>query len=178
MSHSQDDHWQRPGIRRIVTAHNPRGVAGVRSDEVLETQTHSLMEGVRTGSIWATESVPSNDNNIDVDGAARILTGDLGLVSTGATHCLVTEIAPGATTLWHRTNSLDHNILISGKLIAILEDGTELLMDEPGDVLIQRGTMHTWRNPGPEWTRYISVIVDANSAIVKGKALRAEVQEE
>lgn len=58
----------------------------------------------------------------------------------------------------------------------MLEDGTEYLMDKPGDVLIQRGTMHTWHNPGPEWARYISVIVDANSAVVKGKALRAEMQ--
>lgn len=59
----------------------------------------------------------------------------------------------------------------------MLEDGTEYLMDKPGDVLVQRGTMHTWRNPGPEWARYITVIVDAESARVQGKALKSEVIE-
>ncbi|KAH8100682.1 hypothetical protein BXZ70DRAFT_938319 [Cristinia sonorae] len=174
MSH---DDWKSPGVRRIVTAHNPQGIAAVHSDEVLTSQAHPLMTGVRTGSIWATESVPTKDNNVDIDGATRVLTGDLGLVSTGGTHCLVTEIAPGATTLWHRTSSLDHNILISGKLIAMLEDGTEYVMDRPGDVLIQRGTMHNWHNPGPEWVRYITVIVDAESAVVNGTVMKAEVKD-
>lgn len=59
----------------------------------------------------------------------------------------------------------------------MLEDGSEYVMDQPGDVLIQRGTMHTWHNPGPEWVRYITVIVDAESAIVNGKALKAEVKD-
>ncbi|TCD62217.1 hypothetical protein EIP91_007222 [Steccherinum ochraceum] len=173
---SQEE-WKSPGVRRIVTGHDPRGLAGVRSDEVLQPRDHSIMSGVRTGTIWATESLPTKDNNLEVDGAGRVLTGDLGFVSTGATHCLVTEIAPGATTLWHRTSSLDHNILISGKLVAILEDGSELVMDRPGDVLIQRGTMHTWHNPGPEWVRYITVIVDAESAVVNGRALKAELRD-
>ena len=30
--------WQSPGVRRIVTAHDPRGLAGIRSDEVLQTR--------------------------------------------------------------------------------------------------------------------------------------------
>lgn len=67
---------------------------------------------------------------------------------------------------------------VSGRMLAILEDGTEYLMDKPGDVLIQRGTMHTWHNPGPEWTRYITVIVDAESAVVDGKVLKSEVKNE
>lgn len=76
------NNWQSPGVRRIVTAHDPRGLGGIRSDDVLKAQVrvgyhplyclvsplhvqeHPLMKGVRTGTIWATESIPTKDNNV------------------------------------------------------------------------------------------------------------------
>ncbi|KAJ8495616.1 hypothetical protein ONZ51_g1619 [Trametes cubensis] len=85
-------------------------------------------------------------------------------------------MAPGASAAAHRTSSLDHNILISGKLILVMEDGSETLLDQPGDIVVQRGTIHGWKNPGPEWTRWLTVIIDAKPAVVNGKALRPEVR--
>lgn len=65
---------------------------------------------------------------------------------------------------------------VHGKLILIMEDGTETLLENPGDVVIQRGTMHAWRNPGPKWTRWITVILDANPVVVSGRQLGCEVR--
>lgn len=56
-----------------------------------------------------------------------------------------------------------------------MEDGSETLLDNPGDIVIQRGTMHAWRNPGPGWTRVISVILDATPVVVSGEPLGCEI---
>lgn len=63
---------------------------------------------------------------------------------------------------------------VSGKVILMLEDGTEYLLENPGDTVIQRGTMHAWRNPGPDIVRWVSVLVDAEPAVVNGRSLVAE----
>ncbi|PSS37660.1 hypothetical protein PHLCEN_2v484 [Hermanssonia centrifuga] len=57
-----------------------------------------------------------------------------------------------------------------------MEDGSEHLLDQPGSIVIQRGTMHAWRNPGPEWARWVCVLVDADPAVVNGQPLKAELR--
>lgn len=61
--------------------------------------------------------------------------------------------------------------LVHGKIYLVLEDGSEQLIEEPGTVVVQRGTIHAWRNPGPEWVRWLAVIVDAEPAVVNGQRL-------
>lgn len=62
--------------------------------------------------------------------------------------------------------------LVSGELILITEDGTETLLKNPGDTVIQRGTMHAWKNPSDiRPARWISVLVAAKPAIVNGEPL-------
>ncbi|KAI0651919.1 hypothetical protein C8Q79DRAFT_66241 [Trametes meyenii] len=162
----------RPGLRRVVTGHRADGVAAVKSDEVMPwKEVGENFPGVRAGAIWITGPLPVDDNNDETDGAAREADGDFGIVKKSGTNLQFTDLAPGATATAHRTSSLDHNILISGKLFLIMEDGTETLFDTPGDVVVQRGTIHAWKNPGPEWARWITILIDAKPAVVKGQAL-------
>ncbi|RPD55801.1 hypothetical protein L227DRAFT_614936 [Lentinus tigrinus ALCF2SS1-6] len=163
-------------LRRVVTGHRGDGVAVVKSDKVMESSANQKFQGVSAGPIWRTGSLPVNDNNDETDGATREATGDLGLVVKGGTNLLFTDLAPGATASMHRTSSLDHNILISGKVILIMEDGSETVFENPGDVVVQRGTMHAWRNPGPEWVRWITVVYDAQPAVVNDVALDPYVE--
>ncbi|KAI0076058.1 hypothetical protein K474DRAFT_1303968 [Panus rudis PR-1116 ss-1] len=165
-----------PSFRRVVTTHNEAGLAVVKDDKEIPSKDVPGSTGLKLGPVWITDSVPTNDNNIDIDGGERPVKRDLGLVSPGATNCTFTDLAPGAATVWHRTSSLDHNILLYGKIILLLEDGTETTLDKPGDTVIQRGTMHAWKNPGPDWARWITVLVDAHPAEVNGKALQAEAR--
>ncbi|KAI0724620.1 hypothetical protein C8T65DRAFT_7233 [Cerioporus squamosus] len=160
-----------PGVRRVVTGHREDGVAIVKGDKVMESHASEKFQGVRAGPIWRTGSLPVNDTNDDTDGATREATGDLGIVVKEGTNLLFTDLAPGATAGMHRTSSLDYNILISGKVILIMEDGSETLVENPGDIVVQRGTIHAWRNPGPEWARWVTVIIDAKPAVVIGVAL-------
>ncbi|KAI0655144.1 hypothetical protein C8Q70DRAFT_924316 [Cubamyces menziesii] len=166
----------RPGVRRVVTGHRAAdGVAVVKSDNTMPYE-QVRFPGLRVGRLWVTTSLPANDNNENTDGATRTADGDLGIVARSGVNFQYTDMAPGASVAAHRTSSLDHNILISGKLILVMEDGSETLLDQPGDIVVQRGTIHGWKNPGPEWTRWLTVIIDAKPAVVNGKALRPEVR--
>jgi mannose-6-phosphate isomerase-like protein (cupin superfamily) len=46
----------------------------------------------------------------------------------------------------HQTDTIDIVTIISGELYAVTETGETLL--KPGDSMVQRGTVHTWRNRG------------------------------
>lgn len=46
----------------------------------------------------------------------------------------------------HRTNSLDYGIVLAGEVELELDDGVKTIL-RSGDVVVQRGTMHLWRNP-------------------------------
>lgn len=56
-----------------------------------------------------------------------------------------------------------------------MEDGSETLLENPGDVVVQRGTIHGWKNPGPGWARWATVLIDAHPAVVNGVALKADI---
>lgn len=38
--------------------------------------------------------------------------------------------------------------------------------------------MHAWRNPGPGWARWVSVLVDADAANVGEKELKEQLKED
>jgi len=44
--------------------------------------------------------------------------------------------------LFHKTNTVDYGIVLEGEIWAMLDEGETLR--RPGDVLIQRGTNHSW----------------------------------
>ena len=46
----------------------------------------------------------------------------------------------GAPPGWHRTETLDYNILLGGELVLMVDEGEMKLY--PGDVVIQRNTKH------------------------------------
>ncbi|KAF8846341.1 hypothetical protein BDN67DRAFT_1006800 [Paxillus ammoniavirescens] len=166
MSHSNSVPPQAP--RRIVTAHDAEGKSVQGNDTIVASEAGTLAREneIRTGMYWATvDGLPTNDNNTLEDGGER----SVGLIQNGATNFRYTDLAPGARTVMHRTPSIDYNILIQGELIHITDDGTEKHLKNPGDALIQRSTLHAWRNPTNEWARWATVLVDAKPAVVNGE---------
>lgn len=47
--------------------------------------------------------------------------------------------------VWHRTETVDINVLLGGELVLMLDKEETTL--HPGDVVIQRNTDHAWKNP-------------------------------
>lgn len=58
----------------------------------------------------------------------------------------------------HRSDTVDLIIVISGEIYARMDSGEEVLL-RPGDSLVQRGTVHTWRNLSDEPCVMAAVLV-------------------
>jgi mannose-6-phosphate isomerase-like protein (cupin superfamily) len=60
---------------------------------------------------------------------------------------------------FHKTNSVDYAIVLSGEIHALMDEGEVLL--KAGDVLIQRGTNHAWSNRTNQPAYVAFVLIDA-----------------
>jgi len=151
-------------IRRVVTGHDEKGRAVFKSDEAI---AGTPVEGgvAEFALCWTTDRSPA-DNDDPVDGATRAV----GLACPGGTVLRFVDIAPGRRSPMHRTNSIDYGIVISGELDLELDDGAMTHL-RPGDVVVQRGTMHAWVNNGANWCRIAFVLIDAKPASVGGNVL-------
>jgi quercetin dioxygenase-like cupin family protein len=58
----------------------------------------------------------------------------------------------------HRTETIDYGIVLSGEIWLVLDD--EEVHLRPGDIVVQRGTIHAWSNRGTEVCRMAFVLID------------------
>ncbi len=58
---------------------------------------------------------------------------------------------------WHRTETVDMNVLLGGELVLMLDKEETTL--NPGDVVIQRNTNHAWKNPTGAPVYWAAVLV-------------------
>lgn len=118
-----------------------------------------------------TTSFPA-DLNKDADVSAheeKAATGKLGLVSGGGTVLRYVDFAPSYTCMMHRTQSVDYGIVLEGQIESVLDSGETQLMGR-GDVMVQRATMHAWRNPSDtEWARMIFCLQDCKPLFINGE---------
>ncbi|EHK20643.1 uncharacterized protein TRIVIDRAFT_153987 [Trichoderma virens Gv29-8] len=63
----------------------------------------------------------------------------------GGTACTIVEVPYGNDIAMHRTVSLDYGVIIDGTTELVLDSGEKKTLKK-GDVFIQRGTAHAWRN--------------------------------
>ena len=152
-------------VRRVVTGHNEAGRAIFKDDNLFDTE---LIAGgdAEFSLLWTAPELPVN-NNDETDGRER----DVGLTLHGGSVIRVVDMLPGRQSPMHRTNSLDYGIVISGQLELELDDGVKTLLG-PGDVVVQRGTMHLWRNPSESETcRIVFVLTQAKPVEIDGEPL-------
>lgn len=138
-------------------------------------QWHKYDEDKLGMSVAYTTSFPADLNdNADVAAHDKKMDesgGKLGLVAGGGTVLRYVDFAPGYTCMMHRTQSVDYGIVLEGKIESLLDSGEVQLMSR-GDVMVQRATMHAWRNPSQtEWARMIFCLQDCKPLFLKGKRL-------
>lgn len=139
------------GIRRIVTGLDEQGRSTVLFDDRI-----ALTRG-ETKLIWTTEGIPA-DNAGRADTAARPFTFD-DMKHPGSVF-LVTRMEAGDTAagpLMHATDTLDHLVVISGRVLLQLEEGSVTL--GPGDCIVDRGVVHGWQVIGDEPLIMTNVLV-------------------
>jgi quercetin dioxygenase-like cupin family protein len=153
-------------IRRVVTGHDDSGKAIVVEDATSKNQPNRR-PGTEASVIWTTEGFPVNNDGY-WDGAQR----EVGTTHANGTVFRVVSFGPGNSPRMHRTDSIDYAVVMSGEIDMELDGSTTHL--KAGDVVVQRGTIHNWKNTGAEPCVIAFVLVDAKPVEAGGKVLHAE----
>ncbi|MCY4076592.1 MAG: cupin domain-containing protein [Acidobacteria bacterium] len=140
------------GMRCIVTGHDAEGQSYVVSDERVSGSFPNVFRTTGDDPFGAgPEPVPRELLPTD----SPRLEPAVG----GANFHFVTlpPTPPDAPLGWHRTETVDMNVMLGGELVLVLDK--EEVTVHPGDVVIQRNTMHAWRNPTSEPVYWVAVLV-------------------
>lgn len=169
-------------VRRVVTGHDRDGKSVLLMDgEAPNVKEMESMPGLALTDLWETAGAPAS-NAGDADAAARPVRLEpprngtiLRIVefppdkawrnsadarkafdSIGAGHA---KDAHSADPMMHKTATVDYIIVLRGEIHAIMDKGETLL--KPGDILVQRGTNHSWSVRGDEPCIIAAVLVSA-----------------
>jgi mannose-6-phosphate isomerase-like protein (cupin superfamily) len=171
-------------IRRVVTGHDAAG----RSTFIIDAPSPHVFSRTKGSAIvhelWETTNTPA-DNRGSKDAIARshrllppkngsvfrvieyppdserlaAIAHEEKLPDDGSGRAAATDRNKPRHAGFHKTNSIDYAIVLSGEIYAMMDDGEALLT--AGDVLVQRGTNHAWSNRTNEPAMVAFVLIDA-----------------
>jgi quercetin dioxygenase-like cupin family protein len=158
--------------RRIVTGLNEAGRSVVISDD----RPAKVIDEIGWAELWQFDGIPADTSSmVEVDsfrltpipGRIAVRTFTVYPIGSPSNHSYErmdyteTEELPAPNSPWmHRTPTVDIIVVISGKMDLLLDEG-EALQLQPGDSVVQRGTMHAWRNTGSEPCEAVAFMVRA-----------------
>lgn len=172
-------------IRRVVTGHDRDGksifIMDGKAPNILEMKS---MPGVALTDLWRTTTSPAlNGGNKDA-AAGRIkleppgngtilriveFPSDAAWRKTADAKAAFASIGAGGAPdresgdpMMHTTATVDYIIVLKGEIHAILDKGEKLL--KQGDILVQRGTNHSWSVRGEEPCVIAAILVSAKPA--------------
>jgi quercetin dioxygenase-like cupin family protein len=98
-----------------------------------------------------------------------------GVMIPGGTVLRMVDMPPGATSPMHRTVSLDYGVVLEGEVELILDNGESRTMRR-GDLSVQRGTIHAWKNVTGEgrWARMLYILQESKPLNVDGQELEED----
>ena len=156
-------------VRRVVVGVGDKGQSRVMSDGPIQRIAGSV------GLMWATDvgksTLPGTSDPVagiekifGAEGSTRLVAS---IVPPDAQRDFKTrlssntgDLAPGNPSDkdgWHTTESVDYIIVVSGEVWCELDEGEVHL--RAGDVLVQTGTRHRWRNRTNETALMYSIPV-------------------
>jgi len=164
-----------PGLTHIITGHDPStGKAIIQETRPAQWTDPFNNKTMAFNAVYTTSKFPADLNDdADINTHNELSApGKLGLVSPGGTVCRIVDFCPGNDALMHRTQSLDYGVVLEGSVELVLDSGETRVMHR-GDVAVQRGTNHAWRNPSPtEWARMVFFLQDCQPVTVGDKTLK------
>ena len=155
-----------------LTTHNSSGKAEIHSSRKNDWQFFRK-NTIGFNVIYTTSKFPpSLNDDEDIKSYEKTMaSGTLGLVKKNGTVCRIVDFGPGHTPLMHRTQSLDYGIVLDGEVEMELDDGSTTVLKR-GDIAVQRGTMHMWKNSSvTEWARMLFILQDCEPVVIDGKPL-------
>lgn len=138
--------------RRVVTGLDAEG----RSCFLIDGEVPRL--GPAANLVWRTEAVPA-DNSGSAD-AARPYA--MEMLHDGGTNFILTELPPrmAGGAFMHATDTIDYLVMISGEVVLAVQTGEVTL--RAGDLIVDRGVIHGWRNDGDVPAVYASITIPAH----------------
>jgi hypothetical protein len=138
-------------MRRVVTAHNAEGKSYIRIDETVDA-----------AKLWTTSPDQPLGGALEKEPAGVSH-------ATGETRCFVAAIPPSRdpkpTTSnrvgYHRANGIAYCLILDGELVFLVD--TQEVTVRAGDVIVERNTLHSWRNEGTQPVSMFIVTVNASS---------------
>jgi quercetin dioxygenase-like cupin family protein len=146
-------------IRRVVTGHDDKGSAKVIIDGQAQNVRASSSPGQFSTLMWSSDSMPCDmplGENAEDMGARKLGT----YPPVNGTRFMIAEYPPGNHPHMHRTETIDYIVVIDGEIDMEMDEGRMVTLRR-GDVMIQRGTNHSWINRSKEVCRMAFVLVDA-----------------
>ncbi|KAK0618102.1 hypothetical protein B0T17DRAFT_323647 [Bombardia bombarda] len=162
-----------PLPKRYFTTHNEETGKAVFSDAVdPEVQADHNFTGFKMYNVYTTSTFPADLNNeADIAGyapdhpAMPTLDKEVGNVYR------VFDVLPGFGPIMTRIASVGVYIVLDGEVECILDSGETQILRK-GDVVVQRATMHAWRNTSEtEMARVFLVLSPIKPLIVGGRQL-------
>ncbi|KAH6998198.1 hypothetical protein BKA56DRAFT_567104 [Ilyonectria sp. MPI-CAGE-AT-0026] len=158
-----------PPVKRYITTHDANGKA------VWDTSIPVEVQGHRSGGVAMHTSYVNQQDTPDHNGDGDLRSYRENLVETdiapvSGSALRVVDIWPGHPGIMHRTASVDYGIVIEGEVQCILDDGASRTFRR-GDIIVQRGTNHAWKNTGKEVARICFTLLPAPPIKIQGKEL-------
>ncbi|KUI65823.1 hypothetical protein VM1G_01699 [Cytospora mali] len=160
---------------RFITDHNDEGLAVFNTSIPEPIPGQTIENGDTFYLTYVTDQVPADlNNNTDVAAYSKYLVDPPGVVLPGGSVCRIVDIRPGGDSPMHRTISIDYGVVLEGEIELVLDSGESRVMKR-GDVSVQRGTNHLWRNTSKtEWGRMLYVLQEAKPLEIGGKKLNED----
>ena len=177
-------------VRRVLTGHDAEGRSTFVADgEAPNVKEMASMPGLALTDLWETTGAPAS-NAGEKDAAARPVRlepprngtilrivefppdsawresadAKAAFKSIGAGHA---KDKASSDPMMHKTSTVDYIIVLKGEIYAIMETGETLR--RAGDILVQRGTNHSWSVRGNEPCIVAAILVSAKPV---GKPVR------
>jgi hypothetical protein len=141
-------------VKLVIVELDAEGRSSASASRIVGTAGDvPVVGGFAVEELWSTPSHPP----ALVEPRSALGEFDVGAVP-GGTRWLRVSCEPGATFEMHRSATVDYDVVLSGRLDLLLEDGVIAL--DPGDAVLLRGHVHGWRG-GPDGATYAVVLLSA-----------------
>lgn len=171
-----------PKLSRFITTHDAAAKAVFHKGQPEDMPIQVVGAGEYTFSLaYATNRFPVRmQGDEDVRVYSEYLANPPGLVSMSGTVCRIVDFEPYCQCAMHRTVSLDYGVVLEGEVELILDSGETRVLRR-GDIAVQRGTNHAWKNVSPDrevdgkmvgcWARMLFVLSPCEPLEVAGGTL-------
>lgn len=145
--------------RRVLTGLDQDGKSAILIDEPIEhSQGGAAM-------VWSAPALPI-DNSLPADAPFPVFSFDQ--MHAGGASFMVMEYPPQMGEFWHATDTVECVAMLSGEIVFMTETGEVTL--RAGDILVDRGIVHCWRNDSGAPARAAIVMMPAHP-VGKGRTV-------